>query len=233
MPARFSPKAQPDIQRGSTPVRALPVMTPPPPKARPVMQRPAAPPQRVAASPAPPRPSAPPWGGGGQPPDMRPPMGGTGQPPDIRPPIPQPPRPPAPIGGIPYRTPPPFDTSFFQNQMDANPNLPPGIMQALQQLQGVYGPGSFYDVNGSQQGWVGSGPSMLGPQFRPSAYMMGGAGAQQPQTTMGGSQYGRAPGVFQPTYQPPTQMPSITAGGGRTPAFTPSIGSTVQQNPYR
>lgn len=138
-----------------------------------------------------------------------------------------------PIGGMPYRTPPPFGTSYFQGQMNANPNLPPDIMQALQQLQGVYGPGGFYDVNGSQQGWAGSGASMPPQQFRPSSYMMGGAGAQQPQTTFGGSQYGRAPSTFNPTYQPSSAPTAITAGGGRTPAFTPSLGSTVQQNPYR
>lgn len=223
MPTRtFRPTAKPDIQRPSTPVQARPIMAPPPPKAQPVMQRPAAPPQRVAASPAP-QPTGVP--GGVQ--NIRPGFGvisggGNPQPPDVRPPIPTPPPPVMPIGGTPYRTPPPFDTSYFQNQMVANPNLSPEVMAALQQLQGVYGQGGFYDVNGSQQGWQGSGASMPPQQFRPSAYVMGGQ-YQQP---------GRPPTTFSPTYRPP-QPPSMIAGAGRTPAFTPSIGNVVQPNPYR
>lgn len=188
-------------------------------------------------------------------PDIRPGLGGGLQPPDIRPTLPPPPAPPQPprltLYGSHYGQPmgqPGAPTDYSQygdvapdaaNPFGRNTGVNYAAANALMAYQQGGGVGPMQ--NAPQFGApappppraLNYGAASQPPQmFHPSAYTMGGAGAQQPQTTWGGQAPGRPPQTFQPTYQPP-RPPTMTAGGGRTPAFTPSIGNTVQPNPYR
>ena len=114
--------------------------------------------------------------------------------------------------------------SFWEGRTDTNPG----------RMLGRAGPTGVPGQQSAPQCYRPPSYQPSPQQFSPAQgqYPMAGGSNYTQYPMNGGGQPARAPSTFQPTYAPP-QGPRMTAGGGRTPAFTPSIGNVVQPNPYR